>query len=1020
ETGEGITHIYLSGYTYDPNVVPVDWDATTKQGSFAMPGADVELEAEYYDDATVTGTATAAAGVRAGDDKALVGGLTASGGTLVWAVTANNVTTAPADADFAEGNNTAKGLTAEGTYRVWYFAAGDSEHSPSEPTYTDVTVAAALFEGAGTEESPYLVNTYEDLKKFSALVNDGTLNGAGIYFRLDADIDCTGMTDFVPIGTASHPFKGKFDGNSKTISGLEFIINDSYSSDPAGLFGELNHENGMIKDLTLSGCTFKGGDMTGAIVTELLNGTIQNCEVNSCIIETGNEFTFPYCGGIAGYIQKGVISNCTVNGGTITASSTYDSTGSSYAGGIVGYLYDGNNISGCEVKGNVTITSSHAAATSSLFAGAIIGYISGTPSIDRTSSNYYYSTVTTSTKKVNETAVEKSGQTERGIGNADDVIGQVELAGTKKVTIYVPDAIGNGGCMAVDGTYYKFVSPNYYVLPGSDFTYSMKPTNGYKPTFTLSDNTIEVTANEVEVDGAYDHTEFTFTMPDEDLQGTLSFPPAAPTIAFDEEKSYVDTDEITITGAGGATIFFTWSDAAIGTEYTHDTDNPTLTVYDNSDKPTARKGTLRAWAGILVDAGENKYMMSEAASQAFTAKTDIENCIFDDEYEVTVHYTGSAYVPSVKVYDKYDNEKTLTEGTDYTVAYYEYVNDIAGDTPVDMIEVGSYQMVISGKGDYFGSKSVDIDITKAYLSDVEIEAISDQTYTGSEIKPEIKVTLAGNVIAADGNFTITYSQNTNVTTETVKATVTLTATEESKCFERSINESTRKTATFNITPKSIAGATITLSGDGFDSEKNSFVYNGQNQKPTVTVKDGETLLTLDTDYALTNEGGKDVGEYTVIVMGKGNYDSNTTVSKTFTIGKANAVLSFDKATASITFGKESEFEKPKLTTTPEGLTVKYESEKTDIATIDETTGDITPVAAGETEIKATFEGSTNYNSASASYTLTVVKGTPTGIHEAVTDKGQWTTNWYDLQGRQIDQPTKKGFYILNGKKVVIK
>ena len=322
ETGEGITHIYLSGYTYDPNVVPVDWDATTKQGSFAMPGADVELEAEYYDDATVTGTATAAAGVRAGDDKALVGGLTASGGTLVWAVTANNVTTAPADADFAEGNNTAKGLTAEGTYRVWYFAAGDSEHSPSEPTYTDVTVAAALFEGAGTEESPYLVNTYEDLKKFSALVNDGTLNGAGIYFRLDADIDCTGMTDFVPIGTASHPFKGKFDGNSKTISGLEFIINDSYSSDPAGLFGELNHENGMIKDLTLSGCTFKGGDMTGAIVTELLNGTIQNCEVNSCIIETGNEFTFPYCGGIAGYIQKGVISNCTVNGGTITASST--------------------------------------------------------------------------------------------------------------------------------------------------------------------------------------------------------------------------------------------------------------------------------------------------------------------------------------------------------------------------------------------------------------------------------------------------------------------------------------------------------------------------------------------------------------------------------------------------------------------------------------------------------------------------------------------------------------------------
>jgi hypothetical protein len=28
--------------------------------------------------------------------------------------------------------------------------------------------------------------------------------------------------------------------------------------------------------------------------------------------------------------------------------------------------------------------------------------------------------------------------------------------------------------------------------------------------------------------------------------------------------------------------------------------------------------------------------------------------------------------------------------------------------------------------------------------------------------------------------------------------------------------------------------------------------------------------------------------------------------------------------------------------------------------------------------------------------------------------------WYDLQGRRIDKPTKKGLYILNGKKTVIK
>ena len=50
----------------------------------------------------------------------------------------------------------------------------------------------------------------------------------------------------------------------------------------------------------------------------------------------------------------------------------------------------------------------------------------------------------------------------------------------------------------------------------------MIPTSGYKPVFTLSDNTIEVTAEEIIVSGSYDHTEFEFTMPDANLTATLS------------------------------------------------------------------------------------------------------------------------------------------------------------------------------------------------------------------------------------------------------------------------------------------------------------------------------------------------------------------------------------------------------------------------------------------------------------------------------------------------------------------
>ena len=54
-----------------------------------------------------------------------------------------------------------------------------------------------------------------------------------------------------------------------------------------------------------------------------------------------------------------------------------------------------------------------------------------------------------------------------------------------------------------------------------------------------------------------------------------------------------------------------------------------------------------------------------------------------------------------------------------------------------------------------------------------------------------------------------------------------------------------------------------------------------------------------------------------------------------------------------------------------------------------------------------------------SMTLEMINDGTTGIHaqESVTDDAPW----YDLSGRRIEgRPTKKGVYIQNGRKVVIK
>lgn len=679
---------------------------------------------------------------------------------------------------------------------------------------TSATITSTLLGGgSGTSESPFLIKTYNDLKNFATYVNNGTLTTECI--KLYNEINCSGQAGFEPIGTGSKPFYGSFDGNSKTISNLTMT---DVNEDQVGLFG---YNSGVIEKLTLSGCTISGGNGTsssiGAIAGEN-TGTIKECTVKNSTVSCMANSQIPSVGGIAGSTSND-IDQCVVEDTNVNAitADTGASGAIAKAGGIVGSS-GSSKVSGCDVKGTTTVTADYSNSSTSVYAGAVIGDMSESVS---TGGNTYESTVVTKTKKQGATEYTTlSGQTERGIGNYFDgqkshqnydIIEIVELAGTKTVTIYVPDVVGNGGCSAVAGTYYKFVYPNYYVLSGTNFTYSMKPTNGYKPTFTLSDNTIEVTANEIKEAEVYDHTEFTFTMPNANLTATLSF-------------------------------------------------------------------------------------INDLSSDSYTAT--IADAI----------YTGAAQTSQAVSLSQNDDAITpFTLGTHYTIEGYKDADK--HDLESAPKNVGTYYATIKGveANGFTGTKDVQFNITKANLNIVTIEAIPNQTYTGSEIEPEITVTLNDEAVAADGNFSIAYSNNTNISSATVRGTVTLTALATSGCF----TEGTTKTVTFLIIPKSIEGVTVTLSGDGFDSEKNCFVYNGQNQTPTVTVKDGERLLVLDTDYTLTNGGGVGVAnDYSVTVTGKGNYRDDTSVIVNYSITPksiAGATVNLDPA---VTYAYNGDEQKP--------------------------------------------------------------------------------------------------------------
>ena len=73
--------------------------------------------------------------------------------------------------------------------------------------------------GAGTEASPYLIESAEQLAFISDMVNGGVTTYENTYFKLMTNIDLNNLT-WVPIGDSKEKaFKGNFDGNNFWILG---------------------------------------------------------------------------------------------------------------------------------------------------------------------------------------------------------------------------------------------------------------------------------------------------------------------------------------------------------------------------------------------------------------------------------------------------------------------------------------------------------------------------------------------------------------------------------------------------------------------------------------------------------------------------------------------------------------------------------------------------------------------------------------------------------------------------------
>ncbi len=260
-------------------------------------------------------------------------------------------------------------------------------------------------EGFGSAADPYRISTASQLNSIRNYLGSSYAN---THFKLVSDISLSsylqsggegytawGSSGWLPFGSASAPFYGHFDGNYKTISGLN-IARPSLAD--CGLWST-TATGSLIENLNISteaSAVVQGSSATGMLVGRH-NGTLTNCSA------TGSVRGGVWLGGMVGW-NNGDIKRCHTAGDVLGGGNTvgglvgqnngfiYESysrasaRGVDYVGGLVGYQGTGASagITNCFATGSVTNTGNQS------FRGGILGFLNS-----GSASNSYWDLQTT-------------------------------------------------------------------------------------------------------------------------------------------------------------------------------------------------------------------------------------------------------------------------------------------------------------------------------------------------------------------------------------------------------------------------------------------------------------------------------------------------------------------------------------------------------------------------------------------------------------------------------------------------
>ena len=252
-----------------------------------------------------------------------------------------------------------------------------------------------------------------------------------------------------------------------------------------------------------------------------------------------------------------------------------------------------------------------------------------------------------------------------------------------------------------------------------------------------------------------------------------------------------------------------------------------------------------------------------------------------DELDKVAYYTGSQITKDASKFVGHILKKNTTEYLDKNQYSVEF------DTNVN---AGTGYVLIVGKNTYAGSVAkIPFTIQKATIAanDIKVANVEYKEGDGKDYKPAVTITAKTAdkkswTLKEGTDYTVKYALvDTNEIDKTVKATITF-----SDNVKKNYDLPTKADYYGTIVGKTLTSANIKM-------EKTSYDYTGKAIVPEYKVYDGDKLLKEGTDYVVKNTiGGKDVGEATLVITGKGNYNSKIDATAKFTV----APISADKVT----------------------------------------------------------------------------------------------------------------------------